>query len=56
MHGNENFFTKATPEQIRVLLAEAEAAGKQYVQALKDQLRRLDITIPETPPMANPEE
>lgn len=41
MHSNEAFLAKLTDEQIAELMAEAEAKGRQFVLALKEQLARV---------------
>jgi uncharacterized protein YfkK (UPF0435 family) len=43
MHTQEAFLKKATTEEIATLVQEAEAQSPRHVQALKDQLTRLEI-------------
>lgn len=43
MHMNEEFLKKCSPTELFTLEVEAEARGKAYVQAYREQLRRLEI-------------
>lgn len=42
MHTNEKFLKNLTDEELLQIMFEAEAQGKQYVSALKEQLARLE--------------
>jgi hypothetical protein len=43
MHSNEVFLTKSSPAELFTLEIEAEARGKAYLLAYREQLRRLEI-------------
>lgn len=43
MHTNEEFLKKSSPTELFTLEIEAEARGKAYIQAFREQLRRLEI-------------
>lgn len=43
MHSNEEFLKKCSPTELFTLEVEAEARGKAYLQAYREQLRRLEI-------------
>jgi hypothetical protein len=43
MHSNEEFLKKSSPTELFTLEVEAEARGKAYLQAYREQLRRLEI-------------
>jgi hypothetical protein len=43
MHKDEEFLTKCSPTELFTLEVEAEARGKAYLQAYREQLRRLEI-------------
>lgn len=43
MHINEVFLTKCSPAELFTLEVEAEARGKAYLQAYREQLKRLEI-------------
>jgi len=44
MHSNEEFLKKSSSTELLTLELEAEARGKAYLQAYREQLRRLDIS------------
>lgn len=43
MHSNEEFLKKCSPIELFTLEVEAEARGKAYQQAYREQLKRLEI-------------
>ena len=43
MHSNEEFLKRLQSHDIEMLLLEAEELGPRYVNAIKEQLIRLDI-------------
>jgi hypothetical protein len=43
MHKDEEFLTKCSATELFTLEVEAEARGKAYLQAYREQLRRLEI-------------
>jgi hypothetical protein len=43
MHRNEEFLKKSSPTELFTLEVEAEARGKAYLQAYREQLQRLEI-------------
>jgi hypothetical protein len=45
MHKDEEFLTKSSPAELLTLEIEAEARGKAYLQAYREQLRRLEIGV-----------
>lgn len=42
MHKNEEFLKNISDEELLALMFEAEAKGKPYAAALKEQIERLD--------------
>ena len=43
MHSNEEFLKKCSPTELFTLEVEADARGKAYLLAFREQLRRLEI-------------
>lgn len=42
MHKNESFLKDISDEELLLLMFEAEALGPKHVEALKEQVQRLD--------------
>jgi hypothetical protein len=45
MHKDEEFLTKSSSAELLTIANEADARGKAYLQAYREQLRRLEIGV-----------